>query len=108
MRDGIDHAAVDEAESRRRKAGRDAIAIAAIDIEVQRRAAVARRALFVDKRGGDHSLPVARRQANPFGYLLRRIVTRRNRLHLRRLQGPASAGIGLKARKSTRWTSTHK
>src|SRR3546814_2921478 len=27
MRDGIDHAAVDEAESRRRKAGRDAIAI---------------------------------------------------------------------------------
>src|SRR3546814_14821557 len=98
MRDGTDHAAVDEAESRRRKAGRDAIAIAAIDIEVQRRAAVARRALFVDKRGGAHRLPVARRQDNPFGYILRRIVTGRNLLHLERLPRPAPDLLGLTGR----------
>src|SRR3546814_13892221 len=51
MRDGIDHAPVDEAEPRRGESRRDAVAVRAIDIEVHRRAAVARRDLFIDARG---------------------------------------------------------
>src|SRR3546814_12335096 len=68
MRDGVDHAAIDEAEPRRREARRDAIPIRTIDIKVHRRAAIARRALFVDERYR-HRRAVAPRPGNQIGFI---------------------------------------
>src|SRR3546814_11757604 len=84
MRDGVDHAAIDEAEPRRREARRDAIPIRTIDIKVHRRAAIARRALFVDERYR-HRRALARRPVNQFGFLLVLRITGWHLLHLQRL-----------------------
>ncbi len=83
MRDRIDIAAIDEAEARGRKARGHGIAIGAIGIEVERRAAVPGEALFINEADGNHR-PVACLDRYALGCILRRIVARGDFLHLER------------------------
>ena len=81
MGDGIDEAAVDQAQARRRKARVGGQAVRAIGVLQQRRGAIAHEALAVHQRYGN-SRAVARRGEQEFGSIVRGIEAADDRIAL--------------------------